>query len=321
MIIRRALPEDTPQIISLLKQSLGESRILKSEKLWIWKHNENAFGKSEINLAFEGEQLIGVRPFMRWNWKLNSGTLRSLRAVDTAIHPAFQGKGVFSTLTQELIREVEGNYDFIFNTPNKKSRLGYYKMGWKSLGRIPVYFMIKPLNGIGKKKWDPEQEFNIQNVLAVFNNNMDAIQIMMPNAIVSEKTIEIIEWRYLKCPIFSYYAIGELSGDNSYLIIFRIIERFKLKELRIVEFLLHPEFTDNRNFDERFEYLLQHSGANFISMPRTQTLNKKNKVKLITRLFKLKIGPVLTVMRLNSNTPQLNPDLNWFPSFGDLELF
>lgn len=69
MILRKATPSDVPAIVSLLKLSLGEGLIPKSETYWNWKHKENPFGASEILLADEEGQLIGVRAFMRWNWE------------------------------------------------------------------------------------------------------------------------------------------------------------------------------------------------------------------------------------------------------------
>ena len=120
MNIRAGIPEDTNSIIELLKKSLGESTIPKSEALWNWKHIKNPFGKSYILLAEENSELIGVRAFMQWKWLWKGKIYKTVRAVDTATHPEHQGKGVFKKLTlqQAEICKKDG-VDFIFNTPNK----------------------------------------------------------------------------------------------------------------------------------------------------------------------------------------------------------
>jgi len=99
MHVREATPDDIPAIVSLLKVSLGESLMPKSEAFWRWKHVDNPFGKSPVLLACKGDMLIGVRAFMRWEWKRESIIYKSVRAVDTATHPEYYGNGIFKKLT------------------------------------------------------------------------------------------------------------------------------------------------------------------------------------------------------------------------------
>src|SRR5688500_17576198 len=98
MEIRRAVEADIPEIVSLLKLSLGESLMPKSERYWRWKHIENPFGVSPVLLAIEAGTIIGVRAFMRWAWSRGETRLEAVRAVDTATHPDFQGRGIFRKL-------------------------------------------------------------------------------------------------------------------------------------------------------------------------------------------------------------------------------
>ena len=139
MLVRNSKQVDLTEIVNLLKQSLGESLIPKSENFWRWKHVENPFGQSPVLVAEENNKLIGVRAFMLWQWQLNGKTLKAARAVDTATHPNHQGKGIFKKLTLQLIEDCKQNHvDFIFNTPNKNSMPGYLKMGWIKAGRLPM---------------------------------------------------------------------------------------------------------------------------------------------------------------------------------------
>src|SRR5690606_30107897 len=112
MLIRHATPEDIPQIIFILKQSLGESKLPKTEEVWRYKHIENPFGKSIVLLAIIKEQIVGVRAFMRWKWQIGQKSFNALRAVDTATSPAFRGRGIFRKLTLEAIEiaKAEGEH-------------------------------------------------------------------------------------------------------------------------------------------------------------------------------------------------------------------
>jgi N-acetylglutamate synthase-like GNAT family acetyltransferase len=51
MEIRPAHENDIPAIVELLKLSLGESLMPKSEAFWRWKHIDNPFGKSPVILG------------------------------------------------------------------------------------------------------------------------------------------------------------------------------------------------------------------------------------------------------------------------------
>ena len=86
--------EDLSAIIELMKGSLGEGLIPKSEAYFIWKHLKNPFGHSKILLAKEDGKIVGLRAFMKWQWEIQSTTITAVRAVDTATDSAFQGKGI-----------------------------------------------------------------------------------------------------------------------------------------------------------------------------------------------------------------------------------
>lgn len=128
-----------PRMIELLKSSLGEGLVPKSEAYFTWKHLDNPFGKSHILLAKEGNDIIGLRAFMYWVWVSGNQSIRAVRAVDTATDPAHQGKGIFRKLTLQAVEECkqEGT-GLVFNSPNPISMAGYLKMGWRQVGKMPI---------------------------------------------------------------------------------------------------------------------------------------------------------------------------------------
>lgn len=303
MTVRSAREQDIPAIIELLKLSLGESLMPKSEAFWRWKHVENPFGISDVLLGFEEGQLIGVRAFMRWEWKLKNKIYKAVRAVDTATHPDHQGKGIFSRLTLQLVEHCKKEgIDFIFNTPNKISKPGYLKMGWSDHGRAKIYF--KPV-WPGSKQIDFENNYQINNGLTPFPDEFGQNADLITN--YSE---EFLNWRYVKNPNVKYQSFSDHETNPTYRTIFRLKSRPSGIEFRICNAFKKSKI-DEKMYRNQLERVVKKSGANLV----TSAVN--------TNLFPtlpLNIGPSITTRTLSIENELLNFDL-WKPSLGDLEVF
>lgn len=133
--------DDEPAVLRLLTAALaGGPTGERSSEFFAWKHRRNPFGASPGLVAEHEGAMVGVRVFLRWQFTTTGHVAQAVRAVDTATHPAFQGRGVFRRLTLELLSRLEetGEVDLVFNTPNSSSRPGYLKMGWSPVGTLPV---------------------------------------------------------------------------------------------------------------------------------------------------------------------------------------
>ena len=135
--------DDLPHVLELLQAALGGGPAgVRPAEFFRWKHLENPFGRSFMLVAEADGRIIGLRAFMRWRFRADDRVVHAVRAVDTATHPDYQGRGVFSMLTRRAIEEMRGEVELIFNTPNEKSLPGYLKMGWQSVGRVPI--LVRP---------------------------------------------------------------------------------------------------------------------------------------------------------------------------------
>jgi GNAT superfamily N-acetyltransferase len=138
VVTRRATEVDLPDVLALLRQSLGwvdaDPRFLE------WKHLRNPFGPSPMWVALVGERVVGFRAFLRWELVTATGRVVSAaRAVDTATHPDFQGRGIFRRLTLAALDSLASDgVELVFNTPNHRSLPGYLSMGWAEVGRLPA---------------------------------------------------------------------------------------------------------------------------------------------------------------------------------------
>ena len=332
MQLRPATPTDKSAIIDLLKKSLGESRIPKSELLWNWKHEQNPFGASYVLLAEESNKLIGLRAFMQWQWRWNSKIYKAIRAVDTATDPDHQGKGIFKKLTlhQIGICKQEGVH-FVFNTPNEKSKPGYLKMGWVEQGKLPLKFKIlRPVSLIYSKLFKKDISQDVEDDAPPLQPWGSDIINLIPDEwkkndrLSSNLSRQYISWRYGKNPLFRY---DYFTDHSNFLLISRIKKHSFAQELRIVEFILLKPATDSKKLNnEMGNQVLKFCTSNnidFISMSGLQYSLNKSCFQWMGFLPVRALGPSITLKDINMNEQfkDLLPINNWAYSLGDLELF
>jgi GNAT superfamily N-acetyltransferase len=289
---------------------LGESLLPKSEEFWVWKHIQNPFGQSPVLLAFEEEEVIGVRAFLRWEFQEKNQRYHALRAVDTAVHPDYQGKGLFTKLTSQLIEEVQKDgAQMIFNTPNEKSQPGYLKMGWETWGRLPLKIKVK-IPGSRKKPGQFKRWEEVEDLIRKIEKKP-----LVQEGVRTHLVPGFISWRYSNCPIVDYEFV---SDKQTFLMIYRLKEGKKGIELRIVDLFTLPDFgkKEKELLKEEFKKLTKESGAVWVSFSglcyNSDILNLGS-VPILTR------GPMVTLRRLQED---LDPRfLDWKWSLGDLELF
>ncbi|MEM6735089.1 MAG: GNAT family N-acetyltransferase [Bacteroidota bacterium] len=308
MIIRQATEEDINSIVNLLRLSLGDSLMPKSNGYWKWKHIYNPFGVSPVLVAIEDNMIVGVRAFMRWEWKKNDEIIKAVRAVDTATHPNYQGKGIFRSLTMEMIDlcEKEG-VDMIYNTPNQHSLPGYLKMGWQEAGSLSVGISInKPFNIIGSLLFEKGRNQFLDNRTHTFNvpENISFFEL---NNWRTNYSYDYLIWRYKKIPNINYYS---LRIDKT-IAIFRLIKNKYGVELRVCDVV-----GDLTGLRHTLWSLKNSVGYDFISI-------EEQYVNMLPGWLKRSIhfGPNVTIKDLNRSTHDFYQYANWSPSIGDLEVF
>lgn len=311
MIFRPGTEEDIPQIILLLRESLGESLIPKSEALWKWKHLDNPFGKSPILVAEEEDKIIGVRAILKWEFNQEGKTIRACRAVDTAIHPDFQGKGLFTKLTLDLIDQISADgIQLIYNTPNTQSLPGYLKMGWEKWGNLPLKMKFH-MGSSGSKKEFSSDWSTIQNLISEIEKKENS-----PSRIQTRLVPGFLNWRYANCPLFPYQFI---SDGESYLLIFRIKDGKMGRELRITDLFTLDSFgkIQKKELHKELKSIQKQSASRFTSL---SGLDNSNQQAIDLGILPvLSIGPVITLRKVSEDSEPMN--LNWGWSLGDLEVF
>lgn len=327
MQIRQATSADEEQIVALLKASLGESSSEKSIRYWRWKHVDNPFGQSPVLVAEEAGELIGVRAFMPWYWQAGEVRYRALRAVDTATHPAHQGKGIFKRLTLQLVADCQqAGYAFIFNTPNEQSRPGYLKMGWEAVGKLPVRLQIvRPFSLLRNQLFKDSQKRKtpwpgapepIKATLDRVAARLGSFQSAASTSLHTPVDMAYLRWRYEYCPVQRYEALYE-SGC---LLIYYVKEQSLGRELRLAQFLQLEKGADKKPLKQALKRLKKRVGVDYVSVAPAE--NKELDRWLSSQFFlpALSVGPVLTYRKLQAEQEAERLG-NWAYQMGDMELF
>lgn len=320
MQIRKGTEADIPAIVELLKSSLGEGLIQKSERLWNWKHIENPHGASPVLVAEEDGKVVGVRAFLKWQWAYKGKVLQAIRAVDTATHPGYQGKGIFKKLTLLGLEDAKKDgIHLVYNTPNANSKPGYLKMGWVEQGRMALKLKVNPL-AYKKSKLPatPDQDWErLSAALPQFSNpisNSEQIHTFI--------SPEYISWRYHNNPLFNYYFI---SNYRSYVLFYRIKSHSFGYEMRVVDLLTNEKAFDKKakkGLSVSFKHI---SNACFLTSASGRHFELTNEVYPSMGLLPIMDkGPIVTLRNVNLHEEifnELSSQESWGYALGDMELF
>jgi GNAT superfamily N-acetyltransferase len=319
---------DTAAALELMELSLGAGRSPRTPGFWRWKHLENPFGPSLGLVVPSNGQLAALRMFLCWRFHLDGQALHALRPVDTAVHPDWQRRGLFSRLTESLVDDAQARgYSLLFNTPNDRSRSGYLKMGWRDLRKSPV--MVKPLRLFSLLSMmtqrsetstaaEPTPEPQPQPCGAF----PDAAATVDSARLSTPRTRDYLQWRYQRMPELEYRVATSSSGDAS--LVSTTLRRSGLRELRICETLLYERTAGAQGaLRELLREALRTSSADIASAVAFPGTSSRALLRGLGFLPLGLFGPRIVVRPLLPALaePAWSRAASWDLSAGDLELF
>ena len=321
LLIRPYETGDEPAVRRLLEDCLARDPDGPNADLFAWKHRDNAFGRSPVWVALDGRLVVGLRTFMRWRFRLGAHRYDAVRAVDTATHGDYRGRGIFTRLTRHGVAELtRAGTAFIFNTPNDMSRPGYLKLGWQTVGRLPVGVLprsVRTLPRILRARvpaalWSTPtavglsagDAFADEEALAALLEALPA-----PAEMVTDRSAAYLRWRYGFWPLhYRAVLVGKTAADG--LMLFRLRRRGAALELAVAELLLPARrrgvavgLIKKALQRTRADYAIGLQGA----APRAALVPLPHQ------------GPQLTARSLATGAPSSLS--RWSLSLGDVELF
>lgn len=330
--IRRPGDADAEGIRQLFELSLDSGR---SEAFREWKHDDNPFGETFWLIAEAEGEIVGARAFMQWEWMEAGRRWRAVRAVDTATHPDWRRKGIFTNLTTRMVQLVrDDGVDFIFNTPNAASRPGYLKMGWEVVARVPIW--VRPLRPVGllrgltNMREEPPTEAirysdsNVDELLAAVSTD-SVVQSAFDGEtrIHTDRIGEYLQWRYAAIPDIEYRSDWRRDGDATAFAVHRRRKRRGLVELMLCEVAATPGPKGVRLLRGLLSDLIGRAGADYAIGCAARNTTEMWGLLTAGFLCVPKIGPTLVWRPLSEPARglKLGEWPYWRCSIGDLEIF
>ena len=339
--VRKSSAEQADRFTAFIAESMGTTGNVPIEaSYWHWKHVANPFGVSPLLTAHAADRLVGLRVFMRWVWCSGEEFVPTVRAVDTATHPSFRGRGIFRRLTLQLVDVMrQEEIGFVYNTPNEFSKPGYLKMGWKEVGRIPL--MIRPMRparlvlralrqrlGLGdvsideSSRGDAAQGKTIGELCeqASFIDKLTASD-PLDYRYTTARSAAYLRWRYSAIPGLTYRAVWDSAPGREHAIIYRYRLRRGVRELSLSDVLVVPGAEQAARASVR--RLMKGSDVDFVSAVAAPSTPERRVLDGAGFLPMRTLAPILTVRSVAADAALRSPfDIrNWRLSTGDLELF
>lgn len=249
--MRHFEPRDEDEVLALLSATRGSAPSADDRRFFDWKHWDSPFGASPAWVAEADDRIVGFRIFMRWEFLRDGVVVRAVRAVDTATHPDYQGRGIFTKLTMHSLEELAADgVAFVFNTPNDKSRPGYLKMGWKVVTTLPVLARPRSLASAARLLGArvPAEKLSlptsagepIQDVLSEREGVAELLASLAAGpGLATRQGPEYLSWRYGFEPL-RYRALLVGHRVEQGLAVFRVRRRGSATEAAICEVLVPP---------------------------------------------------------------------------------
>ncbi|MFW6195841.1 MAG: GNAT family N-acetyltransferase [Thermoplasmatota archaeon] len=251
---------DEHQIINLFEEVWGEPMgVSDSLEFWNWQFKKNPFGNIYSVLGVDNDNIVGqytVVPVpMIADGKKFTGSL----SLHTIVHPDYQGQRMFTTMADELYRNLQQNgIHLTYGFPNENSIHAFKKyLKWKEILEIPL--MARPINfkksaskmfgegmkskfiGTFSKKYyglrfspiEIPSSIDIQRI-NTFSEEFDILWNRIKNQFEMGivRNSKYLNWRFAEKPGYNYRIFS--LNNNSKLAGYAVMRNFEYEDLNIM---------------------------------------------------------------------------------------
>ncbi len=189
----------------------------------------------QIWVARDKNKIIAVRPIAVRPIKIGDVIRPSVYMLNVMVHPAYQGKGIFRSLMEEVWRENSEKCAMAVTFPNENSIKGYGRWKeWFQLAEIPLFVRMLPPKRFSEKNSIvrffgghmaslvalAHREKSAQHRVSVkqvdfFDEGVQALWEKNKNGFdfVVARTREYLNWRYIERPAVKY-AVYEATAEG-----------------------------------------------------------------------------------------------------------
>jgi GNAT superfamily N-acetyltransferase len=134
--------ENEPAVLALLAGGFGRwptSLDVEPGAFFRWKHMTSPFDPSIGLVAKVDGEVAGFLALMPWRLCFGGAAYKTMRGVDLAVAPDFQGLGVANALIAASRSNYFSEIALAWSNPNERSRSGVLKSGRKRVEGLPRY--------------------------------------------------------------------------------------------------------------------------------------------------------------------------------------
>ena len=214
---------DLDKVVQLINKNLDPHY---TKDFLLWKHYHNPLGRSFAMVATDAEKIVGVIFLIQYHFRSHGNIeVKAVRPVDVSTDAEYRGRGIFTKLIVECLKNHRNDFKIAFATANHKSYPAFIKMGWDELQLDYNVGIFSPLVLFGSKKLIDFQFDESHNRLLNYHN-FGAVG----------NNLQFMKWRYKK----KDYKIKKFqkNGKTSYVI-------YRLDTRKGVNFILLCDFYGN----------------------------------------------------------------------------
>lgn len=144
--IRWFEPCDRAGFLSLHQQVFGTRH---TPEWFDWRYDSPYLDHVPVVIAADGGDVVGARSFIPFPVRGGDQTALAIQPAAAMVHPDHRRQGIFSRLV-DLTSEVyaDGPPRLVFNFPTPAAKQANLKMGWREVGRVPVWCRVNRASAV-----------------------------------------------------------------------------------------------------------------------------------------------------------------------------
>ena len=204
--------DDLPAVLALFQAAYGGRTLPEAD----YRHyflEGNPFGPPMVELAFDGDALVGHYALCPALSGVDGALVPSARSMATMTHPAYAGRGIFSELAERLYHRVfaEHGRALVWGFPNPNSHYGFVnKLGWRDL--FSLHFLDVPPAG-------PDDRAAVLAPLDATEaeRRLADLPPAAAGVVPFARTPAFLRWRYLRDP--ARYTLLGAADEASFAVV------------------------------------------------------------------------------------------------------
>lgn len=233
---------DEQEILNLFELSFAKRL---PDPVWEWRYLKNPSSMQMIYLMRDSGLLVGHYAVSPVYFVINNEKVLSGLSMTTMTHPQYGGRGIFSTLANNLYQteKEKSGLNMVWGFPNTNSHYGFIKnLEWKDVCQIPT-FSIRPalLNEVKDLKIDRCVQFTRAHEATYFALTKDFSTKV-------HKDVSYLNWRYFQHPERPYNVFELESSHHTFFMVTKLYYSANGFEIDILEMVVPDDLNIISNF-------------------------------------------------------------------------